>query len=248
MNRNRIDIENYLIMSETNFVSIFLNYIDIIICISSSYFYAYLGAFYEVIKSTADFDVAEQYLLFLDIYFTLDIIKCFLTDFTPEGERKPVRNFKKIAKHYLENAFIRDFILWVPLFRVLRYYAGNEARLVLFVKCTRIIKGFKIFNVLIMMKKLRTFFAKKSEARCLTDFNYRNDQLEDHNLIVLQIYFQYGLLTIKMVVSIFNIVFFMSIFWYVLCDLLYENFLLETDYCKHKNLSWRFCSYNNRHF
>jgi hypothetical protein len=51
-----------------------------------------------------------------------------------------------------------------------------------------------------------------------------------------------------MVMSIFNIVFFMGIFWYVICDLVYDNFILENDFCDDHNLTWRSCPYNNLYF
>jgi hypothetical protein len=124
----------------------------------------------------------------LDIYFTSDIIKCFLAEYTPVGDTKPVRNFKKIASNYIENGFCRDVVMWIPIFRIIRLIVDEHAELVLFVKCYRIVKGLKIFNVNVLMKKLRCFLLKNSEKKCMTNRVFGNDQYEDHNWIEVQVY------------------------------------------------------------
>jgi len=116
-----------------------------------------LGAFYGLEGKYVNDSFVETILLLLDIYFTIDIAKCFLTQYTPIGDTKPVKNFKKIALNYIENGFKRDFIMWIPIFRILRMIIGENGRLVLFVKCYRIIKGLSIFNVNLLMKNLRNF-------------------------------------------------------------------------------------------
>lgn len=258
--KSKLDIWDCVLISESSPFSIFLNYIDIIICIFSSYFYAYLGAFYKVqeLENLDEVSVVdlrheakvEAVLMALDIYFGLDMVKCFLTDYTPIGEGKPVRNLVKIALNYLKNGFLRDFIMWIPIFRLIRLLVGEKARLILFIKCLRIIKGFRIFNVNLLMKKLRIFLLSKSESRCLTDAKYKFDQYEDHNLIMMQMYLHYSLTTFKMVISIFNIVFFMSIFWFVFTSelLQFHEREIENDYCHREGLSWFHCSYNNQYF
>lgn len=60
-NKDNIDIWQYFIISENTPFSICLNYIDIIICIFSSYFYAYVAAFYS-----------HNF-----IYFSLQLLNCF---------------------------------------------------------------------------------------------------------------------------------------------------------------------------
>lgn len=84
-------------------------------CIVSSYFYAYIIMSHQVGLST----ISSNILLFYDIYFGAHIVKCFLTDYVPKGEGKPVRDFKSIASNYIQGAFPVDFICWLPLHMML---------------------------------------------------------------------------------------------------------------------------------
>jgi len=57
------------------------------------------------------------------------------------------------------------------------------------------------------------------EERIKKDPDLGEDKLNDHNNIVYNIYLGNFLATTKLVIIIFNISFFMGVFWLVFCDL-----------------------------
>lgn len=88
----------------------FLNYVDILIGIISSYIYAIMAAF----GYTEDYPVLNHLLNTFDVYFLMRIVKNFFTDYIPLGETIPERNLYNLAIRYLKNEFALDFILWFP--------------------------------------------------------------------------------------------------------------------------------------
>jgi hypothetical protein len=99
----------------------------------------------------------------------------------------------------------------------------------LFIKCFRIMKGFRVFNIPVLMSKVKNYMVRKSMLRSRTDYEYANDQLEDHNLVETLMYIEYALSTLKLVLQIFNISFFVCLVWYVYC------FNVMTEFREHDN-------------
>ena len=64
--------------------------IEIVSCIVSSYLYAYLAVFGD-----GSFPYPSV-IQFFDMLFLLSIGKCFLTEYVPEGETRPIRDLRKI--------------------------------------------------------------------------------------------------------------------------------------------------------
>jgi hypothetical protein len=58
---------------------------------------------------------------------------------------KPIRRVRLIAKHYLKNDFIWDFITLIPL--QLMKLKNDRQRLFFLIKIYRLKKGFKLFDV-----------------------------------------------------------------------------------------------------
>jgi hypothetical protein len=166
------EIWQLLVISESGKFNIVWRYIDIVMCIVTSYYYAYLGAFYVI----GD-DSHNTALWVLDVFYSISMIISFLTDFTPLGETMPVRNIKKIALCYLkgekEDLFYLDFTTWVPI-RLLVNEHPNW-RFVFFIKCIRIVKANEIFNIKILMRNVKNIFRKQSEARSKLDPRYGED-------------------------------------------------------------------------
>lgn len=81
----------------------------------------------------------------------LCILKKFLTEYTPEGENTPVRDLSKIANYYLYNGFVIDFILWIPLNFIGKYFVTpnlmHHERDLLIIKIYRLIYVTKDFDV-----------------------------------------------------------------------------------------------------
>ena len=86
----------------------------------------------------------------MEITFLISMIVKFLTDYIPEGENKPTKDFVLIAKNYLNNGFIWDFIPLLPLNFILNTIDDRNyelVRIALFIKLIRIINGLKLFNI-----------------------------------------------------------------------------------------------------
>jgi hypothetical protein len=50
-----------------------------------------------------------------EIMFLADMIFCFCQEYMDEETYNIVSSFKKIARHYLKNSFMFDFIAWFPV-------------------------------------------------------------------------------------------------------------------------------------
>jgi hypothetical protein len=86
------------------------------------------------------------YVIF-EAVFVLSITKNFTTEYKSDGMSKPIRDAKKIAVRYLNNGFIMDFLMVVPFTWIFGGDDSRNAKLCYFIKCYRLIRGFRIFNV-----------------------------------------------------------------------------------------------------
>jgi hypothetical protein len=86
-----VDIWKFIIIPHDSGFSMMITYVDIFICVFSSYFYGIHGA-YEDLEWHSD-----TLLLILDIYFTFDMGLNFIIDYIPLGKTNRVKDLKKIA-------------------------------------------------------------------------------------------------------------------------------------------------------
>lgn len=139
----------WLIMSEKSVFSVAWDQIYVINSVVSSYFYAYMvisGSGHNQLSTTS-----ANIILFYDLYFAAHIVKCFLTDFVPNGESKPVKNFKEIAFNYIRGAFPVDFLCWLPLHQIFENAMGTESNVFLtlgLIRLYRSMKKFDVFNLI----------------------------------------------------------------------------------------------------
>lgn len=80
-----------------------------ICCLTSSYFFAYVAAFYH-----PDGFWWWGIEIFYELIFLLDIVRNFLTEYQELGEKLPTRDFPKIASNYMRGLFIIDLIPLIP--------------------------------------------------------------------------------------------------------------------------------------
>jgi hypothetical protein len=99
-----------------------------------------------------------------EIFFVLSLAKKFLTDFKQDGETKPIKDLKKIAKNYFDNGFIPEFIMIVPFFYIFQN-VFPEAKLFFFFKTFRLVVGLKSFNVSLMMDNIKDAAIEDMEKR-----------------------------------------------------------------------------------
>ena len=116
--------------------------IQSIMCILSSYWYSWISCFGN------HYDPHTFWIstLIFETFFAVAMIVEFITDYTDEGNEAPTRDFHKIAKRYLKDGFVLDFIPLFPLQSILD--AGNfRIKIFYLPKCLRFISGFKIFDI-----------------------------------------------------------------------------------------------------
>ena len=85
--------------------------LDSLASLGSSYFYSWLtcyGDHYD--KKTIDLTV-----IIIEVFFLFNMLLKFITDYTEEGEKFPVKDWFKITTRYLKNGFITDLIPLIPL-------------------------------------------------------------------------------------------------------------------------------------
>ena len=119
----------------------------------------------------------------------------------------------------MNNGFIPDFIMVIPFYFLFENVFPERAKLFFFLKVFRVVRGLKTFNVSKLMDNIKDSSIEQMEKRIVQDPELGKDKLNDHNKIVFNIYLGNALATIKLVIIIFNISFFMGVFWLVFCDL-----------------------------
>ena len=85
--------------------------LEIFCCILSSYFYAYIGAYY--IPATDDYFFVV--MICNELFFLLLMMLKFMVEIRTSETAVPIRNFKIIAREYLRGEFTLDFITLLPL-------------------------------------------------------------------------------------------------------------------------------------
>jgi len=106
------DIYQFFTLPENSAFQIFCTYLIIICCITSSYMYAYLGAF----GAKASTPLIEGLSVFFDIVFALDILRKFLSQYSEKGSSLPVKDHTKIRQKYMREDFWSDFVVWLPVY------------------------------------------------------------------------------------------------------------------------------------
>jgi hypothetical protein len=155
------DMYEMCVICEHSTFSMVWGYLELIACILSSYLYAYLAATYweEVAYEIKKLE------LFFDVFFGLDILKKFFTDYTPIGETVPKKDVS-IIRRYLRSSFRMDFLLFFPFFSVIYSISdrNEDAKILFLIKTYRIIRGgFKIFNVSKLHQQVIRIIMKRNE-------------------------------------------------------------------------------------
>lgn len=82
----------------------------------------------------------------------MTILIKFLVSYTPEGSTNPERDLTKISKRYLKNGFVMEFITVIPFTSL---SLGGYERLFYLIKVLRLFIGFKVFNVHLIMQRIK---------------------------------------------------------------------------------------------
>ena len=156
-----LDLVKRIIINHEGLFSLIWAFFDIICCLASSYFYLWLATFGENGNSkicypelqdvekeqfNKESSTALQLTLTFELIFAFSMLTKFLTDYKPDGETEHVKSLTKITSRYLHGDFIFDFIPLIPLPFIFKN-VFCQAKLFYLIKSTRVIKGFKLFDV-----------------------------------------------------------------------------------------------------
>lgn len=209
------DIAKMLIISHGGMFSMTWTFFDILCCLASSYVYIWLATFGEVKSGEAIMTLSVAF----ELVFAFSILTRFLTDYTPDGETEPVKSLSKISTRYLHSDFIWDILPLIPLPFIFNNIFGEYyAKLLYMIKCIRLLNGFKLFNVSLMLASIKKWSQKrmieliKTKPELAENMDIDNNQIE--NLMMVN----YGLKTFKLIIIIINISFFLGMFWLIFCD------------------------------
>ena len=109
--KNNLLVSNVIIIRRSGCSYGIFAFIHSILCILSSYFYSWMACYGNEYSREMFFYCT----LFIELFFLLSMFIEFITDYTEEGDEAPTRHIGKIAKRYLKNGFVMDFI---PLFPI----------------------------------------------------------------------------------------------------------------------------------
>jgi hypothetical protein len=88
------------------------------------------------------------------------------------------------------------------------------------------IEGMKMFQVTKIMEGVRTVFQKFMKFKVQNDPSIKDNFEIDHNNIELLLKINYGLKTFKLVLQIYNVTFFLAVFWFIYCEVI-DDYLLR---------------------
>ena len=141
-----------MIISEESSFTIFWKIFDLINCIISSYIYAWLAAFGDQASGVFITDLS----IFFECCFTVTMFLHFVTDYTPEGERVPIRELSKISKRYFfSQKFLLDFLTLIP-FQILLKGQGHQVKVLYLIKIIRFLNGIKFFDVDMLYRTIKS--------------------------------------------------------------------------------------------
>ena len=86
------------------------------------------------------------------------------------------------------------------------------------VKVVRIYTGFKIFDVKQMMDVIKEWNKKRLNKMIEQKPELANSQLEDNSKISLIIITKYSIRTVKLIIVLFSISYFVGVAWFIICD------------------------------
>ena len=167
---------SYFIISANNKFYLYWKTINTFSCLTSSYIYAYMAAFERSSKS-------EELMMANNVYeiiFIISMLLMFFVDYCEEGSNIPVEDFTKIVKRYLKSQFLYDF---VPILPLQELPLGGMERLFYLPKIIRLRTGIAMFDVPMIISKVKYFNKKKIDKIIETDKELAEDVIQDNNNI-----------------------------------------------------------------
>lgn len=201
----------YLVISHTNKVVYVWNVLYVLSCLTSCYFYAFMAAFEKPDPGSWLFILDWSF----EGIFLVSLLLNFITDYKEDGNPNPVRDLNKISMRYLKGQFTYDIIPLIPLPHL---PFGNSMKHFYLIKIMRMVTGIRVFDVSVIMSRIKLLMQKKLEYVIANDPLAAEDQDSDQNKIAFLIKTNFFIRIFKLVIIIMNISYFIGFFWYIFCD------------------------------
>lgn len=189
--------------------------------LTSSYLYAYMAAF----EDKNDGPLFHVQIVYETIFLISMGLK-FLYEQDKKDSEGTERDLSKIAMHYLRGEFLFDLIPLIPLVAL---DLGGYERLFYLIKIIRLVNGFQVFSVPVIMEKIKLLNKKRLMTIIENDPVLAENVDEDNNKISALIFTNFTIKIVKLVIIILNISYFIGMFWYIFCDLTEQIFYLFDD-------------------
>lgn len=88
------------------------------------------------------------------------------------------------------------------------------------------IDGLKMFRINRIMNKVRTLFQWIMDYKIEIDPGIKSNNEIDHNNIEMMLKINYGMKTFKLILQIFNVTYFLAVFWFIYCEII-DDYLLK---------------------
>jgi hypothetical protein len=111
-----------IVISPDNVVKRVFSFVIILLALISTFLATYLACF--------GFPESKGFLLFyyiIESLFLLDILLCFITQYSDEENNKPVREIKLIAIKYIKSGFVFDALATIPFHLLMRAKFEDES-------------------------------------------------------------------------------------------------------------------------
>ena len=142
----------------------------------------------------------------------------FFTDFTRDGEHIACDDVEEIAVHYLQGDFLFDVIPLLPFTIFLDNSQHRFYRLFFCIKVLRVKTGFDSFNIGKIYTDVRDYYKYRLLKRIKNHPEIESDMIHNHTDIDSQMIIGYLLKSFKLVIIIFNLSFFLGMFWLIFCE------------------------------
>lgn len=133
-----------------------------IMCIISSYIYAYLGIYgIKHLDGTESLYLYDLDTTFFTVFTISMILNCLTEYYENAGDTTPQRDIAKIVSRYLKGSFFLDFLAWLPFHYFIDFSQDHHTLNPIFaIKTIRIIDGVKYMDIGLMMNSIRNMVKK----------------------------------------------------------------------------------------
>jgi len=143
--------------------------------------------------------------------FAVDMITKFLLEYTDDFNNHLIRDLSMISMRYLKSGFIFDLLPLIPINWVLHF---KYSHIFYIIKVIRLLDTFELLDTSRFMSHVKKFYESRLKKVCEIEHLANNIEL-DQNKIMTVIMISYIFKTFKLVIIIFQVSYFLGIFFYI---------------------------------